>query len=159
MLLDDAIEDWGVANRSTLSGPDVEMLRRLWSTVRLSDCADLEIGKMEAKDRTNVMVLFDKSDRAGVASTLDKVTRWARTQTGSGQTRTAQTRKRASVRPPRPPRKTSSAFSDAGLGVQGAGDQPLKAVASASKSINRILIALYAVAAVAVVLLLVIALL
>ncbi|MBT5755511.1 MAG: hypothetical protein HOI41_11155 [Acidimicrobiaceae bacterium] len=154
MLLDDAIEDWGVANRSTLSGPDVEMLRRLWSTVRLSDCADLEIGKMEAKDRTNVMVLFDKSDRAGVASTLDKVTRWARTQTGS-----AQTRKRASVRPPRPPRKTSSAFSDAGLGVQGAGDQPLKAVASASKSINRILIALYAVAAVAVVLLLVIALL
>jgi len=132
--------------------------------VRVSDCADLEIGKMEAKDRKNVMILFDKSDRAGVASTLDKVTRWARTQPGSaqtrpGQTRPAQTRQRASVRPPRPPRKTSSAFSDAGLGAQGAGDQPLKAVASASKGINRILIALYAVAAVAVVLLLVLALL
>ena len=159
MLLDDAIEDWGVANRATLSGPDVEMLRRVWSTVRVSDCADLEINKMEAKDRKNVMVLFDKSDRAGVASTLDKVTRWARTQSGSGQARPAQTRQRASVRPPRPPRKTSSAFSDAGLGAQGAGDQPLKAVASASKGINRILIALYAVAAVAVVLLLVLALL
>ena len=92
MLLDDAIEDWGVANRATLSGSDVEMLRRVWSTVRVSDCADLEIGKMEAKDRKNVMILFDKSDRAGVASTLDKVTRWARTQTGPAQTRPGQTR-------------------------------------------------------------------
>jgi hypothetical protein len=156
MLLDDAIEDWGVANRATLSGTDVEMLRRVWSTVRVSDCADLEINKMEAKDRKSVMVLFDKSDRAGVASTLEKVTRWARTQSGSGQTR-----QRASVRPPRPPRKTSSAFSDAGLGAQDANNQPLKAAASAPKgiSINRILIALCAVAAVAVVLLLVLALL
>ena len=102
MLLDDAIEDWGVANRATLSGSDVEMLRRVWSTVRVSDCADLEIGKMEAKDRKNVMILFDKSDRAGVASTLDKVTRWARTQTGPAQTRPGHTRQRASVRPTRP---------------------------------------------------------
>ena len=114
---------------------------------------------MEAKDRNSVMVLFDKSDRAGVASTLDKVTRWARTQSGSGQARPAQTRQRASVRPTRPPRKTSSAFSDAGLGAQDANNQPLKAAASAPKGINRVLIALYAVAAVAVALLLVLALL
>jgi len=159
MLLDDAIEDWGVANRATLSGSDVEMLRRVWSTVRVSDCADLEIGKMEAKDRKKVMVLFDKSDRAGVASTLDKVTRWARTQTGPAQARPGQTRQRAAVRPTRPQRKTSSAFSDAGLGAQDADDQPLKAAASAPKGINRMLIALYAVAAVAVVLVMVLALL
>ena len=114
---------------------------------------------MEAKDRKKVMVLFDKSDRAGVASTLDKVTRWARTQTGPAQARPGQTRQRAAVRPTRPQRKTSSAFSDAGLGAQDADDQPLKAAASAPKGINRMLIALYAVAAVAVVLVMVLALL
>lgn len=80
MLLADAIEAWGRANRSEMSREELEELGTLWRTIKTSAHAELDFRAMGKEDARAVMALFDAPRRAEVSRTLNQVRKWALAQ-------------------------------------------------------------------------------
>lgn len=77
MRLADAIEEWGIENRTDLDGARAETVRRVWSTIRRSPAAGFDIGAMSRDDSRSVMALFEKSEAGEVAAILNSVREWS----------------------------------------------------------------------------------
>ncbi len=73
MRLADEIEQWGISNAEELDLRDRDRLRRIWSVVRRSDEASLDILNLTHDDGSRVIELFDLTERPDVASTLNRI--------------------------------------------------------------------------------------
>ena len=71
--LADEIEQWGISNAEDLDLRDRDRLRRIWSVVRRSDEASLDILNLTHDDGSRVIELFDLTERPDVASTLNRI--------------------------------------------------------------------------------------
>lgn len=73
MRLADEIENWGISQAERLDVTERDRLRRIWSVVRRSDEASLDILQLTHGDGTRVIELFDLRERSDVASTLNEI--------------------------------------------------------------------------------------
>jgi len=97
MQLADAIEQWGLANRTKMNDADTDIVRMVWSAVRVSDSAKVVVEDMTSDESRVVMALFSRSQRKDVAVLLNEVFRWATSGADSSDTPTRAKRRREEV--------------------------------------------------------------
>lgn len=78
MLVADAVEQWALENRPSLSPEDKDRLRLVWSTVRRDETGQRDVDSMTDRDFDAALALFDPDDRSSAADMLDQVVAWAR---------------------------------------------------------------------------------
>lgn len=83
MRLDDAIERWGLENRTKLDSIEAAMVRRIWATVRISESGSVDIDEMTEDDSEAILALFEPSDRRKVSMALNSVSAWASSRSQS----------------------------------------------------------------------------